>query len=84
MKIADKQEVKHIAFNYSSDIDFKYFMDIPKMCTAKPYHLLANDTTLASDNPSYAVWRCRCNLFEIIWKLIMTNDDKIRDEKIRY
>ena len=36
--------------------------------------------TLASDNPL----SFRKNLLERIWKLIMTVDDKITDEKLQY
>ena len=42
--------------------------------------IFVNDTTLASDNPL----DFRRNLLERIQKLIMTTDDKIRDEKIQY
>ena len=52
MKIPSKQELQQIAFNHSSDIDFKDFMNIYKKCTAKPYSFLVADATLASDNPS--------------------------------
>ena len=48
----NKQELQQIAFNHSSDIDFKDFMNLYKKCTAKPYSFLVIDTTLASDNPS--------------------------------
>ena len=41
---------------------------------------LVIDATLASDNPS----RFRNNLSERIIKLIITIDDKIRDEKLQY
>ena len=51
MKIRNKQEVQQIAFNHSSDIDFKYFMNLHKKSTAKSYYFLVIDTTLASDNP---------------------------------
>ena len=51
-----------------------------KKCTGKPYSFLAVDATLASDNPS----PFRENLLERIWKLIMTINDKIRDEKLQY
>ena len=37
MKIPNKREFQQISFNYSSE-------------TAKPFSLLVNDTTLASDN----------------------------------
>ena len=51
MKILNKRELQQIAFNHSSDIDFKDFMNLYKECTAKPYSLLVIDATLTSDNP---------------------------------
>ena len=51
MKIPNKRELQQIALNHSHDIDFKDFMKIYKKCTAKPYSLLVNDTTLPSDDP---------------------------------
>ena len=51
-KIPSKQELHQIVFNPSSDIHFKYFLNLYKKCTAKPYSFLATDATLASDNPS--------------------------------
>ena len=39
MKIPNKRVLQQIAFNHSSDIDFKYFMKLYKKCTAKPYML---------------------------------------------
>ena len=62
MKIPNKQELEQIAFNHSSDIDFKYFMNVYKKHTAKSYSYLVTDATLASDNPS----RFRKNLLERI------------------
>ena len=55
-------------------------MNLYKKCTAKPYSILVVDTTLASDNPL----RFRKNLLRRIQKLIMTIDDKTRDEKLPY
>ena len=52
MKIPNKRELQQIALNHSSDIDFKDFMNIYKKCTAKPYSILVNNTTLPSDDPS--------------------------------
>ena len=49
-------------------------------CIAKPYSFLANDTTLASDNPL----GFRCHLLERTWKSDHKADDKIRDEKLQY
>ena len=37
MEIPNKQERQQIAFNHSSDIGFKGFMDLYKKCAAKPY-----------------------------------------------
>ena len=48
MRIRNKRELQQIAFNHSSDIDFKDLMNIYKKCTEKPYYFLVNDTTLAS------------------------------------
>ena len=62
MKIPNKRELQHIACNHSSDIDFKYFINLYKKCTAKPYSFLVIDATLASDNPL----RFRKNLIERI------------------
>ena len=64
--------------NHSSDIDVKDF--VKKLLQLLPYSFLVIDTTHVSDNPL----RFRKNLFEKIYKLIMTIDDKIRDEKLQY
>ena len=37
MKIPNKQELQHIAFNHSSDIVFKDFINLCKKSTAEPY-----------------------------------------------
>ena len=55
-------------------------MNLYKKYTGKPYSFLVIDATLASDNPS----RFRKNLLETIQKLIMTVDDKIKDEKLQH
>ena len=55
-------------------------MNLYKKYTAKPYSFLVIDATLASDNPL----RFRKNLLERTEKLVMTIDDKIRDEKLQY
>ena len=49
-------------------------------CTTKTHSSLVTDSTLASGNHS----RFRKNLLEGILKVIMTVDDKIIDEKIKY
>ena len=51
MKIPNKRELQQIALNYSSDINFKYFIKIYKKCTAEPYSFFINDTTLPSNDP---------------------------------
>ena len=51
MKIPNKQELENNVSNNLSDIDFKDFMYLCKKCTAKTYHFLVIDATLASDNP---------------------------------
>ena len=51
MKIPNERELHQITLNHSSDIDFKDFIKTYKKCTAEPYSLLVNDTTLPSDNP---------------------------------
>ena len=62
MKIQNKQELQQVAFNHSSDIDFKDFKNLLKNCTAKSYTFLVIDATLASDNPSHF----RKNILEIV------------------
>ena len=51
MKIPNKREIQQITTNHSSDIDFKDFIEIYKKCTARPYSLLVNDTTIPLDDP---------------------------------
>ena len=71
MKIPNKIERQKIAFNHSSDIDFKDFMNLyKKKCTTKPFYFLVADATLARDNPS----RFRKNLSKITRKLFMAID----------
>ena len=41
MKILNKLEVQQIAFNHSSDIEFKFFVNLYKKCTAKPYSCIS-------------------------------------------
>ena len=62
MKIQNKRELQKVAFNHSSDNDFKDFMNLYKKCTEKQHSFLVIDATLASDNPS----RFRINLLERI------------------
>ena len=58
----NKQELKQVASQNLSDIDFQYFINLYKKSTAKPHPFLVNDNTLALDNPS----RFRKILIEII------------------
>ena len=50
MKTPNKRKLYQIAFNHSSDIDFKDFINLYKKCNAKSYSFLVIDATLASDN----------------------------------
>ena len=52
MNIKNKPELQQIAFNHSSDNDFKDVVNLYKTITKKPYSFLVIDTSLASDNPS--------------------------------
>ena len=80
MKIPNKRELQKIAFNHSSVIDFQDFMNLYKICTAKPF-LLVIDTTIASDNYS----RFSNNLLERIKKLIhLGNTSENLLNEIRY
>ena len=47
MKTPNNLDLQQIAFNHSSDIDFKDFINLYKTCSAKPFSFLVNDTTLA-------------------------------------
>ena len=58
MKNPNKRELQQIAFDHSSDIEFKDFMNLYKKCTAKPYSFLVIDATLTSHN----ILRFRKNL----------------------
>ena len=51
MKIPNKGELQLIAADHSSDIGFKDFIKIYKKCTAQPYSILVDDTSLPSGNP---------------------------------
>ena len=51
-EIPNKGQLQQIAFDHSSDIEFKDFMNLYKKSTAKRYYFLVIDATLALDNPS--------------------------------
>ena len=57
MKIPNKRKLQQIAFNHSSDIDFRDFMNIAKNLLQNQIHI-----TLVLDNPI----RFRKNLLERI------------------
>ena len=80
IKISNKRELQQIALNHPSDIDFKDLKKIYKKCTAEPYSVLVNNTTIPSDDPL----RFKKSLFTIIHSKIMPIEDQIRDEKLKY
>ena len=80
MKIPNKRVLQQIAFDHSSDFGFKEFLNPLTKYTASPCSVLDIDVTIVSDNS----WSFRKNLLEKIWKLIMTINDKIRNEKLEY
>ena len=47
MKIPNKHEFQQIAFNNSSDIDYKDFISLYKKCTTKTIFCLVIDATVA-------------------------------------
>ena len=51
MKIPNKTELKQVASNLSSHINFKNFINLYKDYTKEPYSFLASNTTLLADNP---------------------------------
>ena len=68
MKIPNKRQLQQIAFNHSSDIDFKDFMNLYKKCK---YSFLVIDTTLALDKTQDS-FTCQKEFFK---KNIKTNHD---------
>ena len=59
-----QRELQRIAFNQSSDIDFKYFVKIYKKRTVKPYYFLVVNATLSSNISLHF----RCNVLEKFYK----------------
>ena len=47
MKIPKKHELQQIESNYSSDINFRVFINLYKKCVAKPYSFLVTDAAFA-------------------------------------
>ena len=80
MKIPNKRELQQIVFNPSLDIIFQDFMNLYKKTTGRPHSLFVIDTTLASNSSS----SFRKNYSKGIEKLIMTIDDKVKDEELQY
>ena len=64
MKINNRRELQSIAINHSADIDYKYFMNIYRECTKKPFNILTIHTTLPTSDPL----RFRKNLFDSLSK----------------
>ena len=52
LKIPNKRDLQEIAYNHSSNIDFKDIYELYKKCTAKSYSFLVIDATIALDNLS--------------------------------
>ena len=50
MKIPNKRELQQIAFDHSSDFDFKDFLNPLTKYTANPCSVLDIDVTIVSDN----------------------------------
>ena len=69
MAIPNKRGLQQIAFNHSSDIDFKDVMNLYKKCTPKPYCFSVIDATLALDNQSFMFQK------ESFKKKVKTNHD---------
>ena len=46
MRIPNKKELQQIAFNHSTDIDFKNFVNLYESCTSKPYSFFVIDAAL--------------------------------------
>ena len=66
------------ALKKPSLIKVKDFMNVCENCAAKLYSFLVNDTMFSTDKSLFF----RCNLLNRIEKVIMTIDEKIRDEKL--
>ena len=62
VRIPNKREIQQTPFNHSSDLDFKDFMNLYKICTAKPHSFLVINATLSSGKYP----RFRKNLLERI------------------
>ena len=79
MKSHNKRELQQIAINHSANIDYKDFMKIYRKCNGEPYSFLTIDTTLPANNSL----RLKKKLFRFIIKMILTDELKILDDKIK-
>ena len=50
MKVHYKRELRNIATTHSADIDYKYFMNVYRKCTNRPYSLSTIYTTYPANN----------------------------------
>ena len=64
MKINNKRELRNIADNHSTDIDYQDFIKIYRECTKEPYNFLTIDTTLPDRDPI----KFRTKLFDTLYK----------------
>ena len=51
IKINNRRELRNIAMNHSSDIDYSDFMKIYRECTKERYSFLTIDTTVKASDP---------------------------------
>ena len=79
MKINNKGELQNIAINHSADIDYKDFINIYRECKKNRFSFLTIDNTL----PASKLSRFRKNLFDTLLKMIVTNQIKILNRKIK-
>ena len=80
MKIPSKWKIQQIRFNHLSDRDFRSYINLYKECNTNACSFLVINTTLSFGN----LLRFRKNRLGRIYKIIMSADDKIRDEKLHY
>ena len=78
--ISHQPDIAKICLYAKDPYEAKYQLLINKRTIKKLYLFLVIDSTLASDIPLCL----RKDLLERTWKLIMTTDDEITDEKLKY
>ena len=86
MKLSNKRELQQIAFNHSSDFDFRDFRNTYKKCPIKPYSFLETDTILLLHQIIFQVQKesFRKNIYIYIyikksWQLIIRLEMKNRN-----